>query len=73
MRGRVGFKDEITAINIYNKYPQLMEEQISRLENELKLSWEEQSEDLKELDEKARKVQLILRQRLTNIVFDLVD
>ncbi|WP_197284359.1 hypothetical protein [Bacillus sp. JCM 19041] len=50
-----------------------MEEQISRLENELKLSWEEQSEDLKELDEKARKVQLILRQRLTNIVFDLVD
>lgn len=67
------FQDEMTAINIYNKYSQWVEEEISRIENEIKLSWEKQSEDLKELDEKARKVQLILRQRLTDIVLELVD
>jgi hypothetical protein len=67
------FQDERTAINIYDKYSQWVEDEISRLEDEMKLSWEKQSEDLKELDEKARKVQLILRQRLTEIVLDLMD
>ncbi|WP_062047116.1 hypothetical protein [Bacillus sp. JCM 19034] len=65
------FNDEIVAIKIYEKHSQLIEEQIKILENETKLSWEIQSEDIININEKARKVQLVLRDRLSAIALDL--
>lgn len=65
-------KDELLAIKIYEKHSLLIEEQVKELEKETKLSWELQSKDLKNINEKARKVQLVIRDRLSGIVLELL-
>lgn len=67
------FTDESLAIEIYNKHSLLIEEIIKGLEKETALSWEIQAEDLKNANEKARKVQLIIRDRLSSIALELMD
>ncbi|MEI5908032.1 hypothetical protein WAK64_13305 [Bacillus spongiae] len=65
------FQDERFAKDIYEKSQFWIEEEILKLEKETKISWEVQAEDLKEFQEKARKIQLIIRHRLSEIVLDL--
>lgn len=65
-------KDESFATNLYEKHSLIIEEQVKELEKETDLFWETQTEDLKHLNEKARKVQLVIRHRLTEIAFDLI-
>jgi len=67
------FQEEGFAKKIYEKYQYWIEEEIVKLEKETKTSWEMQSEDLKEFDIKARKVQLVIRHRLTEIVLELIN
>ncbi|RDW17456.1 hypothetical protein [Oceanobacillus chungangensis] len=67
------FNDELLAIKIYEKHSLLIEEQIKELEKETKLSWEIQTEELKNINEKARKVQLVIRDRLSGIALDLLN
>jgi hypothetical protein len=67
------FNDELLAIKIYEKHSLLIEEQIKELEKETKLSWEIQTEELKNKSEKARKVQLVIRDRLSGIALDLLN
>ncbi|WP_078427753.1 hypothetical protein [Alkalihalobacterium alkalinitrilicum] len=67
------FDDEKVAIKIYEKHSLLIEEQVKRLENETKLSWEIQTEDLQQINERARKVQLVIRDRLSGIALDLLS
>ena len=66
-------KDELLAIKIYEKHGLLIEEQVEKLEKETKLSWELQTEELKNINEKARKVQLVIRDRLSGIALDLLN
>lgn len=66
------FQNESFAIEIYEKYHSWIEEEIVKLEQETKFSWEVQSEDLKEFNIKARKVQLVIRHRLSEIVLELI-
>jgi|SRR5690625_4621021 len=66
------FEDESLAIKIYEKHSQLIEEQVKELEKLTKLSWEKQTEDLDNLNEKAGKLQLVIRQRLSDIALDLL-
>ncbi|WP_338472631.1 hypothetical protein R4Z10_07810 [Niallia sp. XMNu-256] len=66
------FKDELLAIRIYEEHSFLIEEQVKELEKETKLSWEIQAEDLKNINERARKVQLVIRDRLSGIALDLL-
>lgn len=67
------FQNENKAIHIYENYSPWIEEEIIKLENETKLSWEEQAEDIKDIDLRARKAQLVIRHRLTDVTFDLFD
>lgn len=67
------FQDEETAIRFYLKHRQWIESEVMKLEKEIKLSWEIQTEDLENLDDRARKAQLVIRDRLTGIVLDLMD
>ncbi|WP_100372282.1 hypothetical protein [Bacillus sp. FJAT-45037] len=67
------FNDEKVAIKIYEKHSLLIEEQVKKLEKETKLSWEIQTEELKNINEKARKVQLVIRDRLSGIALDLLN
>ena len=67
------FQDEQTSIRIYEKHHRWLEEEVTKLENETKLSWEIQTEDSENLDDKARKAQLVIRHRLSEIVLDLSD
>ncbi|MED3791349.1 hypothetical protein P4571_02670 [Niallia alba] len=66
------FQDESFAKEIYEKYQFWVEEEIVRLEKETNISWEVQSEDLEKFDIKARKVQLVIRHRLSEIVLELI-
>ncbi|MDG5786947.1 hypothetical protein QA612_05540 [Evansella sp. AB-P1] len=65
--------DENRAIYLYGKYQFSIEEVVDSLEQELQLSWEVQTEDIQHLDEKARKVQLAVGQKLTDAVHDLLN
>lgn len=67
------FNDEKVVINIYEKHSLLIEEHVKKLEQETKLTWEIQTEDLKNSDEKVRKVQLVIRHRLSDIALDLLN
>ncbi|MBU9713557.1 hypothetical protein [Evansella tamaricis] len=67
------FNDEKVALKIYEKHSLLIEEQVKKLEQETKLSWEIQTEELKNINEKARKVQLVIRDRLSDIALDLLS
>ena len=67
------FKDESLAVKLYEKHSLLIEEHIEALEKGTKSSWEIQTEDLKNIDEKARKSQLVIRNRLWDIALDLLN
>lgn len=67
------FNDEELSISFYEKYVQWVEEEINKLELETELSWEEQSEDLNQLDSRARKFQLVIRHRLSEVVISIED
>lgn len=67
------FTDESYGITLYEQSKDFFDREIIKLEEETKLSWLEQSEDLYMLDESARKVQLVIRHRLTEMVLDLKD
>ena len=66
-------EDELLAIKIYEKHTHLIEEQIKELEKDTKLSWEIQTEELKNINDEARKVQLVIRDRLSGIALDLLN
>ncbi|MGK7377645.1 hypothetical protein ACSFXN_07360 [Planococcus sp. 1R117A] len=67
------FQNEKIAISIYEKYHKWLEEEVIKLENETKMSWELQTEDLRGLNNKARKAQLVIRHRLSETVLDLLE
>ena len=67
------FLEESFAIKFYEKYHTWIEKEIVKLEKETKISWEIQSEDLKKFTTKARKVQLVIRHRVSEIVLALMD
>ncbi|MED1603153.1 hypothetical protein [Alkalihalophilus marmarensis] len=67
------FKDEKAAIKLYKDHAELIEKQVKTLEQETKLTWGEQTVDLVGMNEKSRKVQLVIRHRLSDIALDLVD
>lgn len=66
------FQNESYAEEVYHQYHSWIENEVNKLENETKLSWEEQTADIKELSIEARKAQLVIRHRLTEIIMDLV-
>ncbi|MFC0015253.1 MULTISPECIES: hypothetical protein [Allobacillus] len=66
------FQSEEKAVQTYDKYHSWLESEVKNLENETKLSWEKQTEDIEELNEKARKTQLVIRHRLSEIVLELI-
>ncbi|ARK32367.1 hypothetical protein [Halalkalibacter krulwichiae] len=65
------FQDEFLAIKRYRQYAKWIEEEVCKLETETKLSWQQQTEDIKDLDDRARKVQLVIRSRLSDIALEL--
>ncbi|RHW34041.1 hypothetical protein D1B33_14675 [Lysinibacillus yapensis] len=67
------FRSELKAEKIYKDYRNWIEDEVVKLENETKLSWEEQTEDIEDLNITARKAQLVLRQRITEVVLDLLN
>jgi len=67
------FKNELRAEEIYNNYENWVEREIVNLESETNLSWEKQSEDIANVNIKARKTQLALRHRISEVVLDLLN
>jgi len=67
------FQDQETCLKIYKVSQQWIENEVTRLENETKLPWEVQTEDIQKLDEKIRKTQLVIRHRLSEVVYDLIN
>ncbi|WP_026907731.1 hypothetical protein [Paucisalibacillus globulus] len=65
------YQDESVAKEFYQHHSKWIENEIKMLEEEVLLSWKEQSEDLKGLEDEARKAQLVIRHRLTDIYLDL--
>jgi hypothetical protein len=65
------YQDEAIAKEFYQHHSEWIENEINMLEEEVLLSWQEQSEDLIGLEDEARKVQLVIRHRLTDIYLDL--
>ncbi|WP_026691006.1 hypothetical protein [Alteribacter aurantiacus] len=61
------------AITLYDKNPGWFEREVKRLEDESERSWRVQTEELEQLDERARKAQLVVRERLTEIVWEIKD
>ncbi|HEY4552895.1 MAG TPA: hypothetical protein VIG80_06850 [Bacillaceae bacterium] len=66
------FESEAAAEQLYNMHSGWIESETKKLERETKLSWEEQTEDIKHLSVRARKAQLVVRHRLTDIYWDLL-
>ena len=66
------FQDESFSIKFYERHHSWIEDEIVKLEKETKISWEVQSEDLEKFNIKARKVQLVIRHRLSEIVLELL-
>ncbi|MFB1051284.1 hypothetical protein [Paraliobacillus sp. JSM ZJ581] len=56
----------------YAKYHYWIEEEVAKLEKETKISWEEQSEALKECNIEGRKVQLFIRHHLSMFVLEMI-
>ncbi|MFD1020838.1 hypothetical protein [Thalassobacillus hwangdonensis] len=67
------YVNEQCAIDFYHRHEQWVKQTVAKLEQEIGLPWEVQAEDLSELDIRARKAQLVIRQRVTDIVLDLED
>lgn len=67
------FRSELKAEKIYKNYRNWIEDEVVNLENETKLSWEEQTEDIEDLNIKARKAQLVLRHRISEMILELLN
>lgn len=67
------FEKEHKAIQLYEKCCSWIEAEIIKLELETMLTWEELTIDMNHMDEKARKAQLVIRQKVTNLVLDFVE
>ncbi|MCD8509371.1 MAG: hypothetical protein LRY73_05465 [Bacillus sp. (in: Bacteria)] len=67
------FHDQALAHKIYKNHLQTIEAEVTKLEKETHLSWEEQTRDLQGFDAQTRKVQLVIRHRLSDIALDLTD
>ena len=67
------FQEQETCIRFYQASARWIEDEVTKIENETKLSWEVQTEDIQELDENIRKTQLVIRHRLSEIVYDLIN
>ncbi|GIP64823.1 hypothetical protein J32TS6_33780 [Virgibacillus pantothenticus] len=67
------FSSELKAANIYSNYRNWIEDEIVKLERETELTWEEQTKDIESFNIKARKAQLVLRHRISEIVLDLLN
>ncbi|WP_100374815.1 hypothetical protein [Bacillus sp. FJAT-45037] len=67
------FEDVEFTIEFYKKHNLWVEKEIAKLENEINLPWGVQSEDMNYLDDEIRKVHLVVRHRLTEIVQSLLD
>lgn len=67
------FQDEQIAKQLYIKHQSIIESEVKKLEKETKLGWEIQTEDIEHLHNQARKTQLVIRHRLTEVVMDLTD
>lgn len=67
------YQDEMRAEKIYDSYPSWIEKEVDILEKETGLPWEEQTNDIPSSSEKARKVKLVIRHRLSEIQLDLLD
>ncbi|RST72477.1 hypothetical protein D4T97_015555 [Siminovitchia acidinfaciens] len=67
------FQNEEEAAKLYESYSSWFEQEVSKLEKETGLPWQEQTEDIATLNEKARKSQLVLRHRLSEINWDLME
>ncbi|MCC2250461.1 hypothetical protein JUJ52_10860 [Virgibacillus sp. AGTR] len=63
---------DIDKEKMYRYYRKWIEDEVVKLENETKLSWEEQTEDIEDLNIKARKTQLVLRHR-SDVVLELLN
>ncbi len=67
------FQDENTALKFYLKHREWVEKEINNLEHEIKLTWETQAEDLQSPDDRVKKVQLVVRQRISDTVMEVLD
>ncbi|MDQ0253102.1 putative metal-dependent hydrolase [Evansella vedderi] len=67
------FKDESVTEKIYENYSHWIEGEVKKLEKETGLTWKVQTEDLNGVNERTRKVQLVIRHRLSDIALDLLD
>lgn len=67
------FEDKEFTRQFYLNHKLWIEKEIINLEKELKIPWEIQAEDLNSNDEKEKKVQLVIRHRLTEIVYSIMD
>ncbi|RCW73066.1 hypothetical protein [Saliterribacillus persicus] len=66
------FQNESLALEFYERNHAWIEEQTAKLEQETNISWLVQAEDLKDYNINARKVQLVIRHRLSEIVLELI-
>lgn len=67
------YEAEDLAEHVYNRYGNWIEREIVNLENETALPWQEQSADLENVSTAARKVQLVLRHRISDVVLNILD
>ncbi|MEH7235151.1 hypothetical protein [Bacillus sp. JJ1562] len=67
------FKDEQIATEFYRKHSSWIEQEIREMEEDTEIPWEDLSEDLYELNVEARKAQMVLRDRISELFFDLQD
>ncbi|MGM0847019.1 MAG: hypothetical protein ACQEUT_18840 [Bacillota bacterium] len=66
-------ENEGYSLSIYQRSKNWFETEIKKLQIETGLSWEKQAEDLRTLDHRVRKVQLVTRHRLAEVVLDLMS
>ncbi|MCP8616779.1 hypothetical protein [Salirhabdus salicampi] len=67
------FAKETVAYNLYHKCPTWIEREIKKLEEEVQLNWEKQAEDLHSQQNEVRKTQLVIRDRLSQLIDDIRD
>jgi hypothetical protein len=61
------------CLHLFDKSGDWIEREIKTLERETGLLWEVQGEDLQARDPRVKKVQIVTRHRLTEVVMDLMD
>ncbi|MGM8211854.1 hypothetical protein ACLIBH_03560 [Virgibacillus sp. W0430] len=66
-------EDEHTAAQLYELNEVWFDQEVKKLENELKIPFEEQAEDLADKHINVRKTQLVIRHRLSSIILDIAD